>query len=220
MLRLTFAKCIISTLLYYSLFLLVLSAAPNSTSRFPPSRRIPMSFSESEISAAQTQLLNNQKKPALKQPAPVLPGNGPAHPNVTESALETATNLISSALESVAAYNSYRMANPRRNTYQSQHEGAATTKRDEIAYPTLSDEVRSSAAFLAEVYAGNKYNNGTLYKSYLRGSAGASPSTEKRQTGSGFWMEGVDETLGTQPYGGDSSYTVSVMQIEIMILTK
>ena len=176
-----------------------------------------MSFSESEISAAQTELLNNQKKPALKQPAAVLPGNGPTHTNVTESALETATNLISSALESIAAYNSYRVANPRRNTYLSQHEGVATTKRDEVAYPALSDKVRSSAAFLAEVYAGNKYTNGTLYKSYPRDSAGASPSTEKRQTGSKFWMEGVDGTLGTQPYGGDSSYTVSVMRIEIMV---
>jgi hypothetical protein len=214
MFYLSIARYAVAILLFCSFFCNVLSAPPNTKSRFPPSRKIPQSFTESEISAAQAELTNNQNQPAFSQPVSnpyEIVGPLPvaaSQPDVTTAKIERAKALVATAQEAVAAYNSFRMANPRRNTHTSKKHGGSKKKREEVAPPVFSEEVLSAAALLAEINSADKYRHGTLYKTYPRDNH-LKPLNEKRATASQFWMEGVDESKGTQPYGGSTTYKVS-----------
>jgi hypothetical protein len=127
--------------------------------------------------------------------------------NATLTTIKNAQALVAAAQESVAAYNSFRMDNLRRNTQKSKKQQSPRVKKDEVTLPILSDKVLSAAALLAEIDSGNKHRNGTLYKTYPRDEK-LNPFEEKRATPSSFWMEKVDESKGTQPYGGNSTYKV------------
>lgn len=91
--------------------------------------------------------------------------------NVSSSALHQAQDLVAAAVAQQSAYNTYRVAHPRRNTYRSRPSGAASAspgrkRSDEPAAPELNNSLRAAAALLAEHHARPRLANGTLHRSY------------------------------------------------------
>ncbi|RAL02989.1 glycoside hydrolase family 55 protein [Aspergillus ibericus CBS 121593] len=132
----------------------------------------------------------------------------PSSQNVSSSALTQAQKLVASAVAQQSEYNAYRVANPKRNTYQSRHSAASKQKRsDEPAAPTLDANLRAAAALLAERHARQQLSNGTLHKSYSQFSKVPKPlKIAERDSSSTYWAAEVDH--GLPPMGWNPSYPV------------
>ncbi|PYH85075.1 exo-1,3-beta-D-glucanase [Aspergillus uvarum CBS 121591] len=135
--------------------------------------------------------------------------------NVSSSELRQAQKLVEAAVAQQSEYNAWRVANPKRNTYESRHSNAtyASTQHkrsDQPAAPMLDARLRAAAALLAERHAAQQLRNGTLHKSYSHFTRVPKPLTlAKRDTidsSSGYWPAQVDH--GRPPMGWDSSYPV------------
>ncbi len=95
--------------------------------------------------------------------------------NVTSSSLAEAQRLVDEAVAQQGTYNSYRVANPRRNNYfaSNAENPTSATKRmrkrdDEPSLPVINSTVSAAAALLAEHHAAQQAANGTLHKIYRR----------------------------------------------------
>ncbi|RDW56742.1 pectin lyase fold factor [Coleophoma cylindrospora] len=138
--------------------------------------------------------------------------NPPVHKrqNTSSYELQQAQKLVAEAVAQQSEYNTYRVANPRRNTYESRHSATAKHKRaGEPAPPTLNTTLLAAAALVAEHHAAQKLSNGTLHNSYTAFTQLPRPlvipSQEKRAT-SDYWVPLADH--GVPPMGSDSSYPV------------
>ncbi|RDW56893.1 pectin lyase fold factor [Coleophoma crateriformis] len=138
--------------------------------------------------------------------------NPPVHKRQNTSSYELvqAQKLVAEAVAQQSEYNTYRVANPRRNTYKSRHSATAKHKRDdEPAAPILNTTLLAAAALLAEHHAAQKLANGTLHNSYTAFTQLpkplAIPNQEKRAT-SDYWVPQVDH--GVPSMGWDPSYPV------------
>lgn len=144
-----------------------------------------------------------------------------AHPprprslNTSSSGLRQAQKLVEAAVAQQSEYNAWRVANPKRNTYQSRHSNDAHSstqhkKYDQPVAPTLDPRLRAAAALLAERHAAQQLRNGTLHKSYSKFTKPPKPLTlAKRDTAdmsSSYWPAHVDH--GLPAMGWDSSYPV------------
>lgn len=137
---------------------------------------------------------------------------------------------MAAAHEAQAAFNIYRAMNAQRNTYRSRKNTtaqAAKEKRDRsgVPQPIHSDEVMEAVRLLGDIDASAMVLNGTLIKTHIarnntRKPYGNNDSSFKklgnledrkqlqtRVENDDFWMPNM-EHLGTQPYGGNSSYKV------------
>ncbi|KAI9645912.1 hypothetical protein NHQ30_005349 [Ciborinia camelliae] len=127
-----------------------------------------------------------------------------------------AEKLVAEAVAQQAAYNNYRVTNPRRNTYLSRHSEEAKSakrKRDDLSEPTppsLNVTLLAAAALLAERNAAGKLANGTLHKSYSQFMTFPRPlvvpSKHKRQT-SDYWLPQMSGD-GLPSMGSNPSYPV------------
>ncbi|KIM96238.1 glycoside hydrolase family 55 protein, partial [Oidiodendron maius Zn] len=134
--------------------------------------------------------------------------------NVSSYDILQAEKLVAEAVAQQAKYNTYRVANPRRNTYLSRpsDESTSTKKKreDEPVQPTLNGTVLAAAALLSERNAAEQLANGTLYKPYTQFTALPRPlvipSKSKRQT-SNYWVSQVSDN-GLPPMGWNPSYPV------------
>ena len=134
--------------------------------------------------------------------------------NVSSYDILQAEKLVAEAVAQQAKYNTYRVANPRRNTYLSRpsDESTSTKKKreDEPVQPTLNGTVLAAAALLSERNAAEQLANGTLYKPYTQFTALPRPlvipSKSKRQTSS-YWVSQVSDN-GLPPMGWNPSYPV------------
>jgi glucan 1,3-beta-glucosidase len=120
--------------------------------------------------------------------------------NVSFSDISQAEKLVADAVAQQSKYNTYRVANPRRNTYQSRHSAtAAKAKRDdEPTPPTLNTTLIAAAALLAEHTAAQQLANGTLHKPYTQFTQLPNPlviPSKQKRTASGFWPSQVDHGL-------------------------
>ncbi|KAK4860839.1 hypothetical protein LT330_004570 [Penicillium expansum] len=144
-----------------------------------------------------------------------------AHPprprslNTSTSDLWQAQKLVEAAVAQQSEYNAWRVANPKRNTYQSRHSNATRSstqhkRSNQPVAPTLNPRLRAAAALLAERHAAQQLRNGTLHKSYSKFTKLPKPLTlAKRDTvssSSNYWPAQVDH--GLPPMGWDSSYPV------------
>ncbi|PWY88961.1 exo-1,3-beta-D-glucanase [Aspergillus heteromorphus CBS 117.55] len=135
----------------------------------------------------------------------------PSSLNVSSSTLQEARKLVASAVAQQSRYNAYRVANPKRNTYETRPSGtnaSSTRKRsDEPEAPVLDAKLRAAAALLAERHAAQQLANGTLYKSYSEFTKLPKPLTiTKRDDDSSYWPSLVSH--GVPPMGWDPSYPV------------
>jgi len=133
------------------------------------------------------------------------------HKNTSASTIALARAKVAAAIQQVSISNKARVQNPLRNNYGSQSP-ASRVRRDASLHPLVIDpDVAAAAALVAEVDAAAEALNGTLYSDYPIINAFRQKNKnlrkQKRQTTS-FWLEGI-EHLGTQPFGGNSSYKVS-----------
>jgi hypothetical protein len=122
--------------------------------------------------------------------------------NSTNPEIDKARAIVEKARKEWSAYKRARLANPRRNVYKLrptepvQARVLATdnsTATEPFLPPEVTDEIAHAAALLAELEVAEGRSNKTA------------PVKQKRATR--FWMENIDH-LGTQPYGGNSSYQV------------
>ena len=123
--------------------------------------------------------------------------------------------LVDEAVAQQGIYNTYRVANPKRNTYVSRNsaEGQSRKNRkrdDQPTAPTLNATVLAAAALLAEHSAALENANGTLHKIYNQ------PKTLKRsdvhskleKRGSpNYWVANITHT-GHAPMGSSDSYLI------------
>lgn len=136
--------------------------------------------------------------------------------NMSKSDLAAARSLVLGAQEEAGVRNAYRLANPRRNNYNSEDKSPEALKRraEDIETYTVNSTVAAAASFVAEYDAISKALNGTLHKDYSipvkyqKYTNSSGPSTGqfgKRATP--YWMETIAKE-GKVPFGGDSSYVV------------
>jgi hypothetical protein len=111
--------------------------------------------------------------------------------NVSVSAYQEARALVDQALKDWAVYNKARFEKPARNKYTLRPENPDEARAQDVS-PIITKEIASAAALLAEMKAPKTITNFTR---------------PAKQAANKFWMAGVDH-LGTQPYGGDTSYKV------------
>ncbi|RFU28181.1 hypothetical protein B7463_g8175, partial [Scytalidium lignicola] len=145
--------------------------------------------------------------------------------NVSTFEIARAQKILNEAVTQQSKYNSYRLENPRRNTYVSRHsKEAKTSKRktdDEPTAPPLNATVLAAASLIAEVNAAAQLKNGTLHKTYPQpqyvkkfnaatnltkrafGDAGYGANSH----GDAYWVPNVAQT-GHAPMGYDDSYMV------------
>lgn len=90
--------------------------------------------------------------------------------NISNFELTQAQKMVEEAVAQQNIYNSYRVANPRRNTYASRHSPEAKSSKNKRAAepvaPSLNATVRAAASRLAEFHAAAQSANGTLHKKY------------------------------------------------------
>jgi hypothetical protein len=120
--------------------------------------------------------------------------------NSTQLNLDRAREVVNKAKTEWSAYKRERFANPHHNKYTLQpgpgnKPGARgiDNSTSGLVAPNLTDEILKAAALLAEANVANSPQNVTH-------------QSLKKRAGK-FWMETVDH-IGTQPYGGNSSYKV------------
>jgi hypothetical protein len=120
------------------------------------------------------------------------------------SELETARLIVKEAQKEWSVWKKARYANPRRNVYSLRPEEPveakmlATDNSTSIppAGPEITEKIARAAALLAEHKAALAQNNATRVN-----------RTRVEAQDNRFWMENIDH-LGTQPYGGNTSYPV------------
>jgi len=127
------------------------------------------------------------------------------------TSLAQARVLIAAAIQNVTVSNKARVDNPRGNIYTTKPSTSSKFRRDTNT-TVVTPEVASAAALLAEADAAERAKNGTLHRDYSEVFAlwnkADSSGLSKRATNNGtWWLEGI-EHLGTQPFGGNSSYKV------------
>ena len=148
-----------------------------------------------------------------------------APPNATEDAIRQARSLVAAAHASQAAYNADMLAHPRFNTYRSRHGTSGTSakkraKRNETPHPVLTDDVLAAIKLVGHADAVAMARNNTLFqpidprlasyatRSSQRGDSHFKPNaTAVKRDNPAYWVGQMDH-LGTQPFGGDSSYKV------------
>lgn len=147
--------------------------------------------------------------------------------NISNFELTQAQKIVDEAIAQQNIYNSYRVANPRRNTYVSRHSPEAKSfknkRDDEPVAPTLNATVLAAASRLAEFHAAAQFKNGTLHRKYSQPQYikrfDAATNVTKRAYGDGgyddgatqgdpYWVAEVGRT-GHAPMGNDNSYMVS-----------
>jgi hypothetical protein len=147
--------------------------------------------------------------------------------NISNFEITQAQKIVAEAVAQQNIYNSYRVANPRRNTYVSRHSPEAHSSKnkraDEPVAPTLNATVLAAASRLAEYHAATQLANGTLHKKYSQpqyiNKFGAATNVTKRAYGDAgyengathgdpYWVAEVGRT-GHAPMGNDNSYMVS-----------
>jgi glucan 1,3-beta-glucosidase len=146
--------------------------------------------------------------------------------NVSNFEISQAQKILDEAFAQQNKYNTYRLENPRRNTYVSRHSNeakASKRKRDnEPTAPTLSATVLAAASLIAEVNAAAQLQNGTLHNKYPQPqyvkTFNAATNITKREFGDAgygedshgdpYWVPNVAQT-GHAPMGNDNSYMVS-----------
>ncbi|KAL2017482.1 hypothetical protein VTK56DRAFT_2078 [Thermocarpiscus australiensis] len=145
--------------------------------------------------------------------------------NVTSATLQQARSLVAAAHASQAAYNKDLLAHPRFNTYRSRHGNSTRAakkraKRAVTPQPSFSDEVLEAIKLVGQADALAMAQNNTLLKPIPkmtftnttrgpnRGYSNFKPSgTTSKRDNPPYWVGQMDH-LGTQPFGGDSSYQV------------
>jgi glucan 1,3-beta-glucosidase len=152
--------------------------------------------------------------------------------NVSSFEITEAQKVLNEAVAQQNKYNTYRVENPRRNTYVSRHSsGAKASKRqtsNEPALPTLNATVLAAAKLVAEANAAAQQKNGTLHRKYPQPQYvkkfNAATNITKRAfgdaeygdaTGDPYWVPNVAQT-GHAPMGNDDSYMVSFPNCNII----
>ncbi len=137
--------------------------------------------------------------------------NKPRALNVSSSALQQAQDLVAAAVAQQSAYNAYRVAHPRRNTYKSRPSGTSSTSRrrsDEPAAPELNESLKAAAALLAEHHARQQQANGTQHRSYSEFQDVPRPLTVAKRDPAAdafsYWPSLVDH--GVPSMGANPSY--------------
>lgn len=127
-----------------------------------------------------------------------------AVPNATAQEIQDARELVAAAHASQAAYNTYQLANPRRNMYGPEDPAASRVKRDDqVPMPTLSVEVQQAVKLVSHVDDSIRHQNGTLllpishelppqYQDQGPTSSFKPSGSPTKRTASDFWMENVD----------------------------
>lgn len=147
--------------------------------------------------------------------------------NISHLELTQAQKIVQEAIAQQNIYNSYRVANPRRNTYVSRHSPKAKSSNnkrdDEPVAPKLNATVLAAASRLAEFDAAAKFANGTLHRKYSQSQYlkefNAATNVTKRAygdpgyqdgatQGDPYWVAEVGRT-GHAPMGHDDSHMVS-----------
>ncbi|GLA11528.1 hypothetical protein AnigIFM62618_005494 [Aspergillus niger] len=135
--------------------------------------------------------------------------------NTSITELQQAQKLVEAAVAQQSEYNAWRVANPKRNTYQSRHSNTSHSSTQyelsaQPVAPTLDSRLRAAAALLAERHAAQQLRNGTLHKTYSQFTKAHKPLTLSKQdsadSSSNYWPAQVDH--GRPPMGWDSSYPV------------
>jgi hypothetical protein len=134
--------------------------------------------------------------------APTGPFSTSSFNNVSTSEYQNARALVDQALKDWAVYNKARFERPARNKYTLRPENP-TESQVQDANPHITKEITDAAALIAEINVAKTMAN---------------VSRPTSQAANKFWMEGVDH-LGTQPYGGDSSYKVGLIYFHIILKT-
>jgi hypothetical protein len=139
--------------------------------------------------------------------------------DVSTSQLQQAKALVAAAQASQAAYNKWNIENPHFNNYTHKKAREASLQRREngMSPPNFSQEILDAIRLVGDVDAQDMHNNGTLPN--YDGDAKMQTHTSNidtnfyrngtsKRAGSGSWM-GQMQHVGTQPFGGDSTYEVS-----------
>ncbi|KAH8669051.1 pectate lyase superfamily protein-domain-containing protein [Xylariales sp. PMI_506] len=147
--------------------------------------------------------------------------------NATASDVSQARSVVADAISQMRISNKARQQSPRRNNWSmspgSGLSGRATNSADDVPLVNITSKIAAAAALLAEIDAANSTmvtNAASLSaKSYAAlekakstrqstfGTAGDTQPEKRQSTSTSYWMESLDN-LGTQPFGGDSSYKV------------
>jgi len=123
--------------------------------------------------------------------------------NATKPEIEEARKLVEEVQKKMAVYRHARFSNPRRNLYHAEP-GNLLSKRDvggqgdgDLALPVeFTPEVEHALSLVAEAdAAAGPSNNLTL-------------SARKQKRAQRFWMESIDHSKGTVPWGDDPGYKV------------
>lgn len=144
--------------------------------------------------------------------------------NATQAEIASARALVADIHASQAVYNKWRLANPNFNTYRSKTSAGTSmskVRRDEVSPPSLSPEALAAIQLIGHVDATAKAKNGTLIQpinfnttyatNHKAGTTSFKPGrSHSKRDAADFWMANMDH-LGTQPFGGDSSYVVCIM---------
>ena len=134
--------------------------------------------------------------------------------NTSSSALLKAQELVAAAVAQQSTYNTYRVAHPRRNLYQSRHSAANSASRRDSAeppLPQLTSDLMAAASLLAEHHARQQQANGTLHRSYNQFRDAPQPLVVSKRDAAvvdepSFWPTLVDH--GVPSMGSDPSYPV------------
>lgn len=133
------------------------------------------------------------------------------HGNRTQQSISDARGIVAAAISEAATLNKARIQNPRHNQYTTKPTNSRKSRRqDDVPTLTITPEISAAAAIIAEVEAATAVKNDT--QQTVNYSAITSfrnrGKVHKRATGN-FWMENIDH-LGTQPFGGNSSYKACI----------
>lgn len=127
-------------------------------------------------------------------------------------ALARARKIVADAQKKMKVANKARVDNPKRNNY-SLKPGSLSGRRADAAAAAfiVTDEIAAAAALVAEADAAAELKNGTLQTDYsfaeTLGLKYGNERRDKAKRDGDYWMGKLDN-LGTQPFGGDSSYKV------------
>ncbi|KAK6075617.1 LysM domain-containing protein [Seiridium cupressi] len=137
--------------------------------------------------------------------------------NISTSDISQAQSIVDAAVAQQGEYNSYRVANPRRNNYYASDlpiPNSVTKKMrrraDESTAPTLNSTVLAAAALVAEHHAAQQAANGTLHKIYKQPTSLPrfdDSSSNAKRAGTDYWLAEITHS-GLASMGQDDSWLV------------